>query len=146
MEEFIARLNQAGVRYAVIGGQAVRLHGMPRFSLDWDLLVPARDPENFERLNAAVGEWLEEPVVPLGPRGENFVQTFQTKFGVVQFHLAVPGIASFDVAEATAVEMPLENGTPCHVLSAEDLLRSKLAAGRSQDQIDAEFLKEKRRI
>ena len=146
MEEFIARLNQAGVRYAVIGGQAVRLHGMPRFSLDWDLLVPARDPENFERLNAAVGEWLEEPVVPLGPRGENFVQTFQTKFGVVQFHLAVPGIASFDVAEAAAVEMPLENGTPCCVLSAEDLLRSKLAAGRSQDQIDAEFLKEKRRI
>jgi hypothetical protein len=40
MEEFIARLNQAGVRYAVIGGQAVRLHGMPRFSLDWDLLLP----------------------------------------------------------------------------------------------------------
>lgn len=146
MEEFIARLNQAGVRYAVIGGQAVRLHGMPRFSLDWDLLLPARDAGNFERLNAAVGEWLEEPVVPLGPRGENFVQTFQTKFGVVQFHLAVPGIASFEGAESAAVEMTLENGTPCRVLSVEDLIQSKLAAGRSQDQLDAEFLKEKRGV
>jgi len=145
MEEFIARLNAAGVRYVVIGGQAVRLHGMPRFSMDWDLLIPARDAGNFERLNAAVGEWLEEPVVAMGPRGENFVQTFQTRHGVVQFHLAVPGIASFDDAESAAVKIPLENGMPCRVLSAEDLLHAKLAAGRSQDQLDAEFLKEKQR-
>jgi len=74
------------------------------------------------------------------------VQTFQTKFGVVQFHLAVPGIASFEGAESAAVEMTLENGTPCRVLSMEDLIQSKLAAGRSQDQLDAEFLKEKRGV
>ena len=76
MEEFIARLNQAGVRYVVIGGQ---------------------------------------------------------------------GVVSFDVAESSAVEMPLENGTPCRVLSAADLLQTKLAAGRNQDQLDIEFLKEKQR-
>lgn len=45
METLIAKLNEAGVRYVAIGGQAVRLHGMPRFSLDWDLLVPARVAE-----------------------------------------------------------------------------------------------------
>ncbi len=145
MEKLIARLNAAGVRYVVIGGQAVRLHGMPRFSLDWDLLIPSRDAENLGRLNAAVGEWLGEPVVPLGPRGENFVQTFQTVHGIVQFHLAVPGLASFDVAEAAAVEMAMEDGTPCRVLSAADLLQTKRAAGRSQDQIDIEFLQEKER-
>lgn len=53
MEEFIAQLNQAGVRYVVIGGQAVRLHGMPRFSMDWDLLIPARHDENFRRKASA---------------------------------------------------------------------------------------------
>lgn len=145
MEEFIAQLNQADVRYVVIGGQAVRLHGMPRFSMDWDLLIPARDDENFRRLNAAVGKWLEEPVVAMGPRGENIVQTFQTRSGVVQFHLGVPGIASFDAAETAAVEIPLENGTPCRILSVADLMQSKLSAGRSQDQLDVKFLKERQR-
>ncbi len=145
METLIAKLNGAGVRYVAIGGQAVRLHGMPRFSMDWDLLVPARDEENFKCLNAALGQWLGEPVVPMGAKGENFVQTFQTPFGVLQFHLAVPGMASFEEAESTAVQLSLEDGTSCRVLSVQSLLQTKQAAGRIQDQMDIEFLKEKQR-
>jgi hypothetical protein len=146
METLIARLNAAGIRYLAIGGQAVRLHGLPRFSLDWDLLIPARDAENLRRLNAALGEWLGgETVLPLGPRGENFIQTFQTPLGVVQFHLAVPGLAGFEQAEAGAQQLYLEDGTPCRTLSLTDLLRTKEAAGRLQDQPDIEFLREKLR-
>lgn len=40
MDSLIAVRNAAGARYLVIGGQAVRLHGLPRFSMDWDLFVP----------------------------------------------------------------------------------------------------------
>lgn len=145
MEEIIAALNAAGIRYLVVGGQAVRLHGLPRFSLDLDLLVPPRDARNFEKLNRAMGPWLGEPVVPLGNQGENFVQTFQTPCGVVQFHLGLPGIASMEAAEADAATLSMENGTPCRVLSARDLLRSKEAVGRDQDQLDIEFLREKLR-
>ena len=69
-------------------------------------------------------------------RGEFFAEAAFFLEGIaLGFHLAVPGISSFDAAESAAVEMPLENGTPCRVLSA----------GRSQDQLDAEFLREKRR-
>ncbi len=32
METLIGQLNEAGVRYLAIGGQAVRLHGLPRIS------------------------------------------------------------------------------------------------------------------
>ena len=145
METLIARLNQADVRYVAIGGQAVRLHGMPRFSMDWDLLIPARDEENFRRLNDALGEWLEEPVVPMGASGENFIQTFQTPFGVLQFHLAVPGLGSYEAAESAAVQLTLEGGTPCRVLSIPYLVQTKEAAGRIQDQLDIEFLKEKQK-
>lgn len=42
MDSLITAMNQAGVRYLVIGGQAVRLHGLPRFSMDWDFLPPPR--------------------------------------------------------------------------------------------------------
>ena len=143
VEAILAKLNEAGIRYVAIGGQAVRLHGLPRFSMDWDLWIPARDPVNFRRLNEAIGEWLGEAVVPMGSHGENFVQTFQTPFGIVQFHLAVPGMGSFESVEASAVELILEGGTPCRVLSLVDLLQTKQAAGRPQDQVDIEFLREK---
>ena len=39
MEEVIQRFNQSAVRYLLIGGQAVRLEGLPRFSMDWDLYI-----------------------------------------------------------------------------------------------------------
>ena len=37
MDQIIQRLNDADVRYLLIGGQAIRLMGMPRYSMDWDL-------------------------------------------------------------------------------------------------------------
>lgn len=49
MDEVIRRFNARGVRYLVIGGQAVRLEGCPRFSMDWDLYIPGRDANNIQR-------------------------------------------------------------------------------------------------
>ena len=40
MDELIQRLNAQGIRYLVIGGQAARLEGVPRFSMDWDFYLP----------------------------------------------------------------------------------------------------------
>ena len=41
MNELILALNVAGVRYLLMGGQAMRLAGMPRYSRDWDFFKPA---------------------------------------------------------------------------------------------------------
>ena len=46
MDELIQRFNENAVRYLVFGGQAVRLEGMPRFSMDWDLFIPGKGGEN----------------------------------------------------------------------------------------------------
>jgi hypothetical protein len=78
MTELFRQLDSANVRYLLIGGQAMRLFGMPRHSLDWDLYIPSDDQANFEKLNDLLGAELDIPVVPLGERGENFVQTYQT--------------------------------------------------------------------
>ena len=43
MDELIRLFNQHQVRYLIIGGQAVRLEGMPRFSMDWDFFIPPKD-------------------------------------------------------------------------------------------------------
>ena len=142
MDELFQRLNAARVRYLLIGGQAMRLAGMPRFSMDWDLFIPPRDGDNFSRLNAALEDELDMPVAQLGPMGEDFIQTYQTRWGVVQFHLGLPGVPRFDEAERVAVIRRSEAGTPIPCLSGIHLLAAKRAANRPQDQADIEFLLE----
>lgn len=51
---FIDILCKYNVRFVLIGGQAMRFHGMPRFTMDWDICIPYKDVANFERLNQAV--------------------------------------------------------------------------------------------
>ncbi|HEY5913998.1 MAG TPA: hypothetical protein VJA21_25700 [Verrucomicrobiae bacterium] len=146
MDELIQQLNARGVRYLLIGGQAMRLAGMPRYSMDWDFFIPPHDQDNFARLNALLESELDEPVVPLGAHGENFVQTYQTRWGVLQFHLGVPGVPRFDQAEQAGRVRKTEQGTEVHCLSAAHLLAAKQAANRPQDQADIEFLQELQRL
>jgi hypothetical protein len=146
MNELIQQLNAAGIRYLLVGGQAMRLAGMPRYSMDWDLFIPPKDVENLARLNSLLETELDQPLVSLGGHGENFIQTYQTGWGVLQFHLGLPGVPRFDDAEKAAVLRRTEQGTPVKCLSGLHLLATKEAANRPQDQADIEFLKELQRL
>jgi hypothetical protein len=59
--ELCRRLNAAGVRYVLIGGFAVILHGFVRGTKDIDLLVDS-SPENVERIRQALSH-LEDNAV-----------------------------------------------------------------------------------
>jgi hypothetical protein len=144
MDELVLLFNQYQVRYLLIGGQAVRLEGMPRFSMDWDFFIPPRDMENIEKINRLLKEELDLPLLPLGAGGENFIQTYQTRWGVVQFHLGGPGLPKFDEAEIHSVFHETEKGTPVKCLSRKDLLESKKKANRPQDRMDILFLEKKK--
>lgn len=146
MNELLVEFNGKGVRYLLIGGQAMRLAGMPRFSMDWDFFIPPRDEANFKMLNELLGEELDLPLVPLGPSGENFIQTYQTRWGVLQFHLGVPGVPRFDEAEQMAVLRENEQGISVRCLSGIHMLAAKRAANRPEDQADIEFLLELQRL
>ena len=90
MNELLLALNTAGIRYLLVGGQAMRLAGMPRFSMDWDFFIPPHDENNFIRLNEVLRDEIDVPLVALGSRGENFIQTYQTRWGFCNFILACP--------------------------------------------------------
>jgi hypothetical protein len=49
-------LNEAGIRYVIVGGLAVIRHGAVRATKDVDAAV-AMDAENLSRLDALVGRW-----------------------------------------------------------------------------------------
>ncbi len=145
METVIRLFNRHRVRYLVIGGQAMRLEGMPRFSMDWDFLIPPKDAANIELVNRILGDELDLPLEPLGPRGQNAVQTYQTRWGVLQFHLGVPGLRSFEEAEKSAVIHKGEGGVRARCVSGAVLLAMKKASGRPQDQADIAFLERKKK-
>lgn len=146
MNELLLAFNAASVRYVLVGGQAMRLVGMPRFSMDWDFFIPPRDEANFAKLNKVLKDELDLPLVSLGPHGENFIQTYQTRWGILQFHLGLPGVPRFDQAEAAAVTRQSELGTPVKCLSGFHLLAAKKAANRPEDQADIAFLEELQRL
>lgn len=145
MEVALKRLNDAGVRYVLIGGQAMRLEGMPRTSMDWDLYVPPRDSRNMDLINSTLEDVLDVPVVELGSRGENAVQTYQTPEGILQFHLGGPGLPPFDKAFERACKRELAEGVQVPCLATEDLLTAKERVNRPQDQDDILFLRTKLR-
>ncbi len=124
----------------------MRLAGMPRYSMDWDLFIPPRDEQNFSKLNQILEPELDLPLVPLGTRGENSIQTYQTRWGVLQFHLGLPGVPRFDEAERASLMRQTEQGTTVKCLSGLHLLAAKRAADRPQDQADIEFLEELQRL
>jgi hypothetical protein len=149
MNAVVAALAKAQARFVVIGGQAVRILGYPRATIDWDLFVPPRDDQNFKKIDAVLNETAtpgeyDLEIVPLGPNGENFIQTYQLQWCLLQFHLVVPGIKSFEEAEQHAVEVT-DGGVAFKRLSGGMLLKAKEAAGRAQDQEDIKFLRELQR-
>lgn len=108
--------------------------------------IPPRDEKNFTSLNRILENELDMPLVPLGAQGENFIQTYQTRQGVLQFHLGLPGVPRFDEAEKAAAIRQTEQGTSVKCLSGVHMLAAKRAAGRPQDQADIEFLEELQRL
>lgn len=111
--------------------------------MDWDFYLPPKDAKNIEKINGLLGEELDLPILPLGDHGENFIQTYQTRWGILQFHLGGAGLPDFDEAESRAVTHTTETGVPVRCLSGKDLLVSKERTGRPQDQGDVEFLRRK---
>jgi len=128
MNDLFESFTAAGGRYLLIGGQAMRLAGMPRFSMDGDFLIPSGDAENFAKLNKILDQEFDVPLIPLGPGGENFIQTYQTRWGVLQFHLGIPGVPRFEEVEQVGVIRKTEHGASVKCLSGPHMLAAKRAA------------------
>lgn len=119
----------------------MRLLGMPRFTMDWDVYIPPKDEENIRKINDLLDDVLDLPVVSLGPAGENFVQTYQTPWGILQFLLGAPGLPSFEEAEKHTQLLKTENNTEVRVLANKHLLSCKEATARPKDKEDIKYLR-----
>lgn len=134
----IARsLDEKGIPYMVIGGQAVLVHGEPRLTRDIDITLGA-GPEGLDLVLEAVSE-LGLEILP------EDVRAFVERTMVLPARHAASGVRvdfifSFTPYERQAIErasvIDMER-TPVRFASPEDLVIHKLFARRPRDLEDA---------
>jgi hypothetical protein len=122
----LAALSAAGIDFVVIGGFAVSAHGYPRATKDLDI-VPAPDVENLKRL-ATVLQKLNATLLGV------------EELDVMQ--LVAPDL-EFDVLADASVEDEVF-GRQVRFCSYEHLVAMKEAAGRPEDLLDLERLRQAR--
>ncbi len=141
LQDVFASLEENGVRYLVVGGVAAVLHGVPRATLDLDLLIEATR-DNVDRLLAALQDAGLETASLTTPddllRNERTVFEDRMRFDV---QTERPGV-HFEDAWENREEMKYE-GQTFYVLSRSDLIASMKASGRDGDREDIRMLETK---
>jgi len=145
----------ADVRYVVVGGVAVVLHGHPRLTADLDLAVDLEPPAAQRAIGALTGLGLQ-PSAPV--RAEDFADpdlrsAWKRERGMPVFSMVVTADPLRAVDLFVDEPIPFEElyarsvaldvaGTPVRVASIEDLITLKQRTGRLQDEADIAALRE----
>ena len=141
LKEFLSLLNKHGVEYVVIGAHALAFHGIARFTEDLDLWL-GRSKENARRLAAA----LEEFGTPFPEGGEHewTLEKRMVRIGHPPYQLDLLNFAAdLPFEQVWERRVPADmGGVPVGILSREDFILSKRAAGRTKDLRDIEELGE----
>ena len=148
-EELMEALVSGGVRFILIGGLAVGVHGVVRATRDMDI-VPDPDPTNLERLAALLGKLdaqqigVDSELLPyratdpegLAAGGSFQLATVHGQLDVLQESDVIPSYAKL---ADDAIEIDWR-GQRIRVCSLERLREMKRAAGRPLDQLDLDAL------
>lgn len=149
IEEVLNALNRARVRYLVVGGVAVVLHGHLRTTADLDLIIQL-ERENVLRAMGALRELQYRPRAPVPAEAfaeQELRDQWIREKGLAVFSLWSPAHPTlevdvfvsepfdFDAVYARAVWVPLER-TEATLIALEDLIALKRQVGRPRDQED----------
>jgi predicted nucleotidyltransferase len=137
IEQVLEALERGGVRYLVVGGVAVVLHGHLRTTADLDLAslgFTPRAPVPAEQFaDAAVRQgWIEE-------KGLTVFTLWSERQPGLEVDLFVSEPFDFEAAWSRRVTVQLDS-TRATVAGLDDLLALKRSAGRPQDLADVAAL------
>ncbi|MGH8226499.1 MAG: nucleotidyl transferase AbiEii/AbiGii toxin family protein [Steroidobacteraceae bacterium] len=141
-KELLSEFNAHRVKYLIVGGYAVSFHAQPRATKDLDILVRA-DPENGKAVYAALAKF-GAPVEGLSPQDLTEPGSFYRMGAPPVMVDILPSIrgVEFDLAWSRRVDAVVDDTLTVPIISREDLLASKIAAGRAQDLADVAALNE----
>lgn len=135
-------MDDEGVDYILIGGFAVILHGLPRFTMDMDFFIRMLD-QNIQKLRNALYSTFGDSDI------EEITFDELAKYPVIRygtpngFHIDIMAqlgeTATYEDLEYEIMEVQGQN---IRVATAETLLKLKEGTIRPEDRSDALFLKE----
>ena len=139
-KEFIALLNKNNVQYLIVGGFAFSYHAEPRFTKDIDIFIEL-SRENAGKIVHALSEF--------GFGNVGLVENDFRKSGQIiqlgQAPLRIDVVTSIDGITFKSAWLNRVKGkygnVPAFYISTGDLIKNKLASGRTQDLADVEKLK-----
>lgn len=138
-KEFVALLNQHEVKYLIVGGYALAVHGHPRYTKDLDVWISA-DTGNAGNMINALRDFGFSTL-------DISEQDLLTPGVVVQLGYPPSRIdiltraAGVDFDTCYAAKTVLEiNGVTVNFIDVANLIKNKKAVGRLQDLADVEFL------
>jgi predicted nucleotidyltransferase len=139
--DFITSLNDNGVKYILIGGYSVILHGYSRTTGDMDIWVE-RTAENYKKIAAA---FLEFGMPVFDMTEDAFLSnetldvfTFGRPPSSIDIMVEVKGL-NFDNCYQQAIYFE-EDGLFVRTIFLTDLIAAKKASGRAKDINDLENL------
>lgn len=154
IEQVLAALNEAGVRYIVVGGVAVVLHGHLRVTADLDLVVQLASGNVLQAMRAlaqlgyrprapVAAEQFADPALReswLRDKGLTVFGLWSSMHPGLEVDIFVSEPFDFDSAYARAARVPLDT-TSAIVVSLPDLIDLKLKAARAVDLADVDALR-----
>ncbi|MCH2156912.1 MAG: nucleotidyltransferase [Opitutales bacterium] len=143
-QEFLTLLEDKEVKFMVIGGYAVAVHGFPRYTGDLDVFIAiSRQNANnvldafkdfgFGGLGLTAHDFLEEEMVIEIGREPMKIQVL-TGIDGVTFNECYNNSVIFDI-----------EGQKVRFIGFEELMKNKQASPRAKDKIDLEELRKIRR-
>ena len=146
-------LDEHRVRYVLVGGLAMNLHGVPRMTMDVDLVL-GLDPENLRRFFDVAKKLSLKPAVPIELEqmaDPDHRKRWQEEKHLVALPLRPPKASDPTIDVLLTVPMDIEAavdnaeirqvaGIPIRIAGIDDLIRMKQHAGRKQDHADLEHL------
>ncbi len=140
-KDFLQLLNDHEVKYLLVGGYAVALHGYVRYTGDMDIWV-LTTPENAGKVVQTLKDFG-------APQAEQFYDVLLREKRVIGMGLppykievvtSIDGV-TFEACYANRLEVEIE-GTLVPYLSLKDLRQNKKASGRYKDLNDLQHLPE----
>jgi hypothetical protein len=157
-DPIFAALQATGVRYVVVGGVAVNLHGYQRFTKDIDLVVELVPDQALKALEALQNLGYKptvpvklsdfaDPIIREGWVRDKGMMVFQMYSDQTRMSIDIFVQYPVDFEElwshGTKIDLP---ETSLRIASIDHLVLMKRQAGRAQDLLDVEKLEKLKQI
>jgi len=143
--DLLSIFNAAGVRYLIVGGYAVMIHTEPHYTKDLDIWIDRTDT-NAQRLFDALARF-GAPLEGLQPADFTEAEVFY-QIGMEPVRIDImTSVTGLEFVSAWERRLIVDfDGESAGVLSREDLLLSKKAAGRLRDRKHIRSLQKPRQL